>query len=83
MSVCAIGKVDDGTLRVCCSTHEATLCAHHYARTHFVEVAAEWPVEFACNAGSVGVSAQDASSIVRSATTADSSSRSPSEPEEF
>lgn len=48
--VCAIGKVNDGTLRVCCSTHQHTLCAHHYARTHFVETVGEWAPEFACNA---------------------------------
>jgi hypothetical protein len=48
--VCVIGKVDDGTLRVCCSSHGKTLCAHHYARTHFVEVDPAWPVDQACNA---------------------------------
>lgn len=47
--VCAIGKVDDGTLRVCCSTHQYVLCAHHYARTHFVETVGAWAPEFACN----------------------------------
>lgn len=40
--VCAIGKVNDGTLRVCCSTHQHVLCAHHYARTHFVETDPSW-----------------------------------------
>lgn len=48
--VCAIGKVDDGTLRVCCSTHRHVLCAHHYARTHFVMTAAEYDATAACNA---------------------------------
>jgi hypothetical protein len=47
--ICAIGGVDDGTLRVCCSTHQHVLCAHHYARTHFVETVGEWHEEFACN----------------------------------
>lgn len=37
-AVCRFGKVDDGTLRVCCSSHSYVLCAYHYARTHFVEV---------------------------------------------
>jgi hypothetical protein len=46
---CAIGGIDDGTLRVCCSTHGATMCAHHYARTHYVETAEEWPKWYACN----------------------------------
>lgn len=36
-SVCRFGQVDDGTLRICCSSHSDILCAHHYARTHFVE----------------------------------------------
>lgn len=40
--VCAVGGVDDGTLRVCCSSHGHLLCAHHYARTHFVETMPEW-----------------------------------------
>lgn len=48
--VCAIGNVDDGTLRVCCSTHGHVLCAHHYARTHFVEVVPEFDPSYACNA---------------------------------
>jgi hypothetical protein len=47
--VCEIGDVDDGTLRVCCSTHQVTMCAHHYARTHFVETDPAWPHEFACD----------------------------------
>lgn len=46
--VCAIGGVDDGSLRLCCSTHEKVLCAHHYARTHFVETDSAYPSEFAC-----------------------------------
>lgn len=49
-SVCGIGGVDDGTLRVCCSTHEHVLCAHHYAVTHFVETAPEFDPKRACNA---------------------------------
>ena len=48
-SVCAVGKVDDGTLRVCCSSHMETLCAHHYARTHYVQTMPAWAEEFACN----------------------------------
>ena len=48
--VCAIGKVDDGTLRVCCSTHQHTLCGHHYAVTHFVETTPEFDRKYACNA---------------------------------
>lgn len=40
-AVCEIGGVDDGTLRVCCSTHQKVLCAHHYAVTHFVETMPE------------------------------------------
>lgn len=49
--VCAIGKVDDGTLRVCCSTHQHVLCAHHYAVTHFVETMPAHAPENACDAG--------------------------------
>lgn len=49
VAVCAIGKVDDGTLRVCCSTHQHVLCGHHYARSHFVEVGPEWNAR-PCNA---------------------------------
>lgn len=41
-AVCAIGGRDDGTLRVCCSAHQQVLCAHHYARTHFVETMEEY-----------------------------------------
>ena len=41
MNVCEIGGVDDGSLRVCCSSHGKTLCAKHYAVTHFVEVGPE------------------------------------------
>lgn len=48
--VCAIGGADDGTLRVCCSTHQHILCAHHYARTHFVETMPEHDPKRACNA---------------------------------
>lgn len=48
--VCAIGGVNDGTLRVCCSTHRHILCAHHYAVTHFVETAPEFDPKRACNA---------------------------------
>jgi hypothetical protein len=51
--VCAIGKVDDGTLRVCCSTHLHVLCAHHYARTHFVMTMPEYDAIAACNARQV------------------------------
>jgi hypothetical protein len=40
--VCRFGGVDDGTLRVCCSTHKDVLCAYHYARTHFVETDPAW-----------------------------------------
>lgn len=49
-AVCAIGGVDDGTLRVCCTTHRHVLCGHHYARTHFVETSPEFDPERACNA---------------------------------
>lgn len=40
--VCRFGGVNDGTLRVCCSSHNDLLCAHHYARTHFVETMPEY-----------------------------------------
>lgn len=40
--VCAFGGQDDGTLRICCSSHGDVLCAYHYARTHFVETMPEW-----------------------------------------
>ena len=45
---CSVGGRNDGTLRVCCSTHGKTLCAHHYARTHFVETMPEFAWEFSC-----------------------------------
>lgn len=48
-SVCAIGGRDDGTLRVCCSSHGDILCVHHYARTHFVETMPEYGREHACS----------------------------------
>jgi hypothetical protein len=48
MTTCEIGGYDDLTLRVCCSTHDKLLCAHHYARTHFVETDPAWPKEFSC-----------------------------------
>lgn len=35
--VCELGRIDDGTLRVCCEAHGRVLCAGHYALTHFVE----------------------------------------------
>lgn len=47
--ICEMGGFDDGTLRVCCSTHQRVLCAHHYARTHFVETMSAWQAEHACN----------------------------------
>jgi hypothetical protein len=47
--VCAIGGADDGTLRVCCSTHLLVLCAHHYARSHFVEMMRSFAPEHACD----------------------------------
>ena len=47
--ICQVGGFDDGTLRVCCSTHQMVLCAHHYARTHFVETMPAWHAEHACS----------------------------------
>lgn len=32
-----IGCDDDGTLEVCCSSHNLLMCRYHYARFHFVE----------------------------------------------
>jgi hypothetical protein len=46
--VCAIGGKDDGSLRVCCSSHGKVLCGKHYARSHFVEVGTDWE-RTACN----------------------------------
>jgi hypothetical protein len=40
--VCEVGNGNDGTLRVCCSSHDALICEHHYARTHFVETSPAW-----------------------------------------
>lgn len=51
VDVCEIGLVNDGTLRICCSAHQTVLCAHHYARTHFVETSAWWHDEAACDYG--------------------------------
>lgn len=48
-TTCYIGGKDDGTLRVCCTTHNKVVCAHHYARTHFVETDPAWPAEHACS----------------------------------
>jgi hypothetical protein len=45
---CAVGGGNDGTLRTCCSAHDAIMCAHHYARTHFVETDPAWDVEHSC-----------------------------------
>jgi hypothetical protein len=56
MAVCAIGGVDDGTLRVCCSTHQHVLCGHHYAVTHFVCTAADYDGP-ACTAPSAPITA--------------------------
>jgi hypothetical protein len=41
-AVCEVGNGNDGTLRVCCSSHDAMMCEHHYARTHFVETSPAW-----------------------------------------
>lgn len=48
--LCEIGGVDDGTVRLCCSTHQKWLCLHHYAITHFVETFGPWMLHNACNA---------------------------------
>lgn len=50
LGACDQGGRNDGTLRVCCSTHKKILCGHHYARTHFVEIDPDWAPEHACNA---------------------------------
>jgi hypothetical protein len=52
MEKCEIGGMNDGTLRVCCSSHGKTLCAHHYARTHFVETDPAWPLIESCTSTS-------------------------------
>jgi hypothetical protein len=49
MNVCAIGKHEHDTVQPCCSTHKKLLCAHHYARTHFVETDPAWADDQACD----------------------------------
>jgi hypothetical protein len=46
---CEIGGMNDGTLRVCCSTHQKVLCHHHYCRTHFDEVSPQWHPVYSCD----------------------------------
>lgn len=58
--VCAVGQADDGTLRTCCSTHKATMCAHHYARSHFVMTMPEYAREHACDVTSPPWNVQEA-----------------------